>query len=210
MEYIEYLGLPATVVICLAAAYLVMNLVGELLEFKGKVVPEFLKIRKYFARKRQERETLAEVQKTLADAKATLEAVKVQLLEVNTHYSTDNITMRDNWMHDVDDRQSKDHAWIERLDKKLDKIGDDTMAILIENKRSEIIGFASYVIDDKAPATREQFRRIFKTHKDYEKIIKENGLTNGEVDTALRIIQESYEQHMRNHSFVEDVRGYGA
>lgn len=210
MEYIEYLGLPTTVVICLAAAYLAMNLIGELLEFKGKVVPEFVKIRKYFARKKQERETLAEVRKTLEDAKVTLEAVKLQLEEINKHYSTDNITMRDNWMHNVDDRQNEDHKCIENLGEKLDRINADTLDIRIENMRSDIIGFASYCIDEKSPVTREQFNRIFKLYAKYEALLKDNNMTNGEADTAIRIIRESYEQHMRYHSFVEDVRGYGA
>lgn len=35
-----------------------------------------------------------------------------------------------------------------------------------------------------------------------------NGMTNGEVDIALSIIKESYEKHMRNHTFMEDARGY--
>ena len=38
--------------------FVIMQIIGELLEFKGKVVPEFIKIRKYFSRKKQERETL--------------------------------------------------------------------------------------------------------------------------------------------------------
>ena len=33
-------------------------------------------------------------------------------------------------------------------------------------------------------------------------------MTNGEVDIAHRIIQESYEQRIRTHSFIEDARGY--
>ena len=41
-----------------------------------------------------------------------------------------------------------------------------------------------------------------------EDIIKKNNMTNGEVDIAIRIIKESYEKHMRHHSFVEDIRGY--
>jgi hypothetical protein len=56
--------------------------------------------------------------------------------------------------------------------------------------------------------TREQFNRIFKQHEEYEDIIKANGIKNGEVDIAYRIISESYETHMRNHSFIEDIRGY--
>ena len=58
------------------------------------------------------------------------------------------------------------------------------------------------------PATREQFNRIFKTHKEYEEIIEKHGLTNGEVNIAIHIIQEQYEVRMKNHSFIEDVRGY--
>ena len=56
--------------------------------------------------------------------------------------------------------------------------------------------------------TREQFKRAFKIYAEYEDIIKDNGFTNGEVDIAIRIIREAYENHLRNHTFVEDVRGY--
>ena len=57
--------------------------------------------------------------------------------------------------------------------------------------------------------TREQFTRIFRIYKEYEEIIQESGLTNGEVDIAIRIIREAYENNLRNGSFIEDVRGYG-
>ena len=43
---------------------------------------------------------------------------------------------------------------------------------------------------------------------EYEEIIKDNDLQNGEVDIAIHIIREAYENHLRNGSFVEDVRGY--
>ena len=58
--------------------------------------------------------------------------------------------------------------------------------------------------------TKEQFNRIFRLYKEYEDIIAQNKLTNGEVDIAYRIITESYEEHMRDHTFVEDVLGYNA
>ena len=75
-------------------------------------------------------------------------------------------------------------------------------------ERNAIISFASLVIDESKPVTREQFNRIFKVHQEYESIIESNGMTNGEVDIALSIIKESYEKHMRNHTFVEGARGY--
>ena len=49
---IEFLGIPATVAIVLVGTFLVLQIIGELCELKGKVVPEFLKIRKYFKRKK--------------------------------------------------------------------------------------------------------------------------------------------------------------
>ena len=201
MDYIEYLNLPTKAVILLCVAFLVMQLVGEALELTGKVVPEILKVRKYFARKKQERETLAEM-------RTALDKVHASLKEFNAHYSADNIKMRDDWIRNVNTKLEKNDSLIEELDRKIDKNNADTLELLIESKRETIINFASYVIDEKNPVTREQFNRIFKRYKEYEGIIKENNFTNGEVDIAIRIIRESYETHMRNHTFVEDIRGY--
>ena len=85
---------------------------------------------------------------------------------------------------------------------------EDTQAILIDNKRNEIINFAALVIDENRPVTREQFNRVFKLHREYEEIIEKYGLVNGEVDIAIRIIKEAYETHLRNGTFIEDIRGY--
>lgn len=218
LNYLEYLNTPTGIATVLVGVFLCIQIVGELLEFKGKVVPEFIKVRKYFVRKKKEREALStiavildernEMAKTIAD-------VKILLTDINKHYSVDNIAMRDNWMKEVnkhisesDELRKKQDELMSSLNDKLDKNNADTLSLLIENKRSAIINFASKVIDEKYPVTKEQFNRIFKTYREYEDIIENNGLTNGEVDIAYRIITEAYENHMRNHSFVEDIRGY--
>ena len=59
ISYIEYLNIPIALGLAIIGVFLIMQIVGEILEFKGKVVPEFIKIRKYFARKKQERQTLS-------------------------------------------------------------------------------------------------------------------------------------------------------
>lgn len=218
LNYIEYLNLPTKVAFALVGLFLVLQIIGELLEFKGKVVPEFIKIRKYFKRKKKERCALSkmtvlldeyeEMAKTIAD-------VKRLLTDIDKHYSTDNIAMRDNWMKEVNEhisdsevRRKEQNYLMRELSDKLDKNSADTLSILIENKRSSIIDFAQKVIDDRYPVTREQFNRVFKIHKEYEQIIEENNLTNGEVDVAIRIIKDEYEKHLKNHAFIEDVRGY--
>lgn len=201
ISYVEYLNVPTKVAIAIIAVFLLMQLVGEILEFKGKVVPEFIKVRKYFSRKKQERETMAEV-------KITLDRVKESLDAMNEHYSTDNIRMRNQWIQRVNECLGKYDSRLDDLSIKLDKNNKDTLELLIENMRGTIIGFATAVANPESPVTREQFNRVIKIYHRYEDLITENGLTNGEVDIAYRIIKESYENHMRNHTFIEDVRGY--
>lgn len=201
INYIEFLNVPAKIAIVLVGLFLVIQVIGELLEFKGKVVPEFAKIRKVFARRKKERMLLQKMEKTIDQVQLTLD-------DLNQHYSTDNIRMRDEWMRLVNSKLEQYDKSISELGVKLDKNNSDTLSILIDSKRNAIISFASLVIDESKPVTREQFNRIFKVHQEYESIIESNGMTNGEVDIALSIIKESYENHMRNHTFVEDARVY--
>lgn len=181
INYIEFLNVPAKIAIVLVGLFLVIQVIGELLEFKGKVVPEFAKIRKVFARRKKERMLLQKMEKTIDQVQLTLD-------DLNQHYSTDNIRMRDEWMRLVNSKLEQYDKSISELGVKLDKNNSDTLSILIDSKRNAIISFASLVIDESK--------------------IESNGMTNGEVDIALSIIKESYEKHMRNHTFVEDARGY--
>ena len=225
LNYIEYLNTPTGIATVLVFTFLSIQIIGEILEFKGKVVPEFIKIRKYFARKKKERLALGKVVKILEEReelieerkemKKTILEVKRLLTDIDVHYSKDNIAMRDGWMKEVNEhitdseiRRKEQDMLMRELSEKLDKNNADTLSILIENKRSYIIDFASKVIDENFPVTREQFKRVFKIYEEYEEIIENNGLTNGEVDIAIRIIRESYENHLKSHTFIEDVRGY--
>lgn len=197
-NYLEYFNLPASVFIAVMIVFGIMQGVGEILEFKGKVVPECMKIRKYFKRKREEKEAIRRVPETLGD-------VKTLLSNVDRHYSSDNIAMRDGWIKGVDESIAELRLWMQKLDEKLDKNNQDTLAIRIENMRNTIIDFAAYVSDEGKQVTREQFNRVFKMYEEYESIITENGLTNGEVDIAIRIIREAYEKHLRTRTFIEDM-----
>lgn len=201
IDYVEYINIPTKVAIAVIALFFIMQLVGEFLEFKGKVVPEFVKIRKIFARRKKERLMMQKMEKTLDQVQLTLD-------DLNRHYSTDNIHMRDEWIKRVNTKLEQYDISMAELDRKLDKNNSDALSILIDNKRNAIISFASLVIDENKPVTREQFNRIFKLYQEYEAIIQSNGMKNGEVDIAIRIIREAYENHMRSHTFIEDVRGY--
>lgn len=135
--YIEYLNVPVTLGLIIIGVFLIMQIIGEILEFKGKVVPEFIKIRKYFARKKRERNTIDEMSTTIRDVKTVLDSVE-------SHYNTDNIAKRDSWMKWVNERAEVYDQSIAALKEGLDKNNEITMSLYIESKRSSIINFASY------------------------------------------------------------------
>ena len=201
LGYLEYLNMPSKIVIAFVVVLFFMNIVGELLEFKGKVVPEFMKIRKYFARKKQEKKQIYE----------TLKQVMSLLDDVNQHYSADNITKRNAWMEWVNSRAKvydESVAELAALKDALFANNELTLDLYINVNRNRIIDFASKIANEKCAVSREEFNRIFKVYNEYESILEKHGKTNGEVDIAYRIITESYEKHMMNRSFIENVRGY--
>ena len=205
LGYIEYLNVPTKVAIALVGIFLFMQIIGEILEFMGKIVPEFMKIRKYFSRKKQERKETTE----------TLKQVKALLNDVNTHYSADNIQKRDGWMQWVNDRATVYDNSIVTISEKLDNAVEAlrkntkmTEEIFVQNSRDRIIDFATKVANENTSVSREEYNRIFKVYNQYETFREEHELTNGEVDIAMHIIRESYEQHIKHHTFLENIRGY--
>lgn len=205
INYIEYLGIPLKIAIVLVAIFFAMQAIGEFLEFKGKVVPEFFKIRKWFTRRKREK---AEVTQTLKD-------VQVLLNDVNDHYSADNIAKRDGWMKWVNDRAEVYDESIKQLREALTEVmqalKDNTKLteeMFIQSSRDRIIDFATKTSNENVMVSREEFNRIFKVYAKYEKYLEEHKMTNGEVDINYQIIKESYEQRLRDRAFTEDIRGY--
>lgn len=201
LNYIEYLNVPSQIAIALIAVLFVLQLIGEFLNFKGKAVPEIMSIRKYFARKKSERKVIRELPNTIQDLKNIVN-------NIDKHYNADNISMRDKWIDSVNNKLMAEDKLVRDLGKKLDEANKDIVSIIVDNKRDTIINFASRVSNHSVLVTKEQFNRVFKLYKEYEDLINKNGLTNGEVDIAYRIIVESYEEHLSNHTFIEDTRGW--
>lgn len=181
--------------------WIILNIIGELVEKTGKIVPEFMKVRKFFARKKEEKKR----------QKQLLINVETLLNDVNQHYSEDNITKRNEWMEWVNSRARIYDQSIAELTEMKQSIADNnklTLDLYININRNRIIDFASKVANENVLISKEEFNRIFKIYQDYEAILEQHHMTNGEVDIAYRIIQESYKERLQDHTFLEDVRGY--
>ena len=181
--------------------WIILNIIGELVEKTGKIVPEFMKVRKFFTRKKEEKKR----------QKQLLINVETLLNDVNQHYSEDNIAKRNEWMEWVNSRaRIYDQSIAEFMEMK-QSIADNnklTLDLYININRNRIIDFASKVANENVLISKEEFNRIFKIYQDYEAVLKQHHMTNGEVDIAYRIIQESYKERLQDHTFLEDVRGY--
>lgn len=181
--------------------WIILNIIGELVEKTGKIVPEFMKVRKFFARKKEEKKR----------QKQLLVNVETLLNDVNQHYSEDNIAKRNEWMEWVNSRARIYDQSIAELTEMKQSIADNnklTLDLYININRNRIIDFASKVANENVLISKEEFNRIFKIYQDYEAILEQHHMTNGEVDIAYRIIQESYKERLQDHTFLEDVRGY--
>lgn len=203
VDYLEILGLPAIIVAGIISVYVIMQMIGDILTFKGKVVPEFMRVKHWLKKRKEAREALTNMPQVVDEVKSLLN-------DVNKHYSDDNIAQRNAWMDLVNERGVTNRRLIDEINAKIDTQGEAILSMTIDRKRDKIIDFASSVANanDNTLFSREQFNRIFRVYEEYEKIIKEHGRTNGEVDIAYRIITEEYENKMRNHTFLEDIRGY--
>lgn len=175
---IEFLGIPATIAIALVGLFLILQVIGELCELKGKIVPEFLKIRKYFKRKKQEKE----------ETKQMIQECKQALLEFNSHYDPENIARRNTWMHGVDDSVRNNDQLIHKLDTKIDRLLENN-----ENLTAQLEQVKSNVLENEADRLRselfdcgnrcrrrirlhpEEMEHIRAVYQKYSEVLHQNG-----------------------------------
>jgi hypothetical protein len=204
LKAIEWLGVPTTIGIVLVGLLLITQIIGEVSELLGKTVPEMLKIRKYFVRKKHEKEDTA---KTLAE-------VKQLLGDVNSHYSKDNITKRNDWMNEVDKSVRDNDKLIQALDGKIDKLLETN-----KNLTEEMIQVKSNVLENEADRLRSELfdcgnrcRRNIRLHPEemehirvvfnkYSKVLHQNGPGEAEFNfiTDYYNHQDFPAYHQRNN-----------
>ena len=178
IKAIEFLGIPVTIAIALVGLFLILQVIGELCELQGKIVPEFLKIRKYFKRKKQEKE----------ETKQMIQECKQALLEFNSHYNPENIAKRNTWMHEVDDNVKSNDELIQKLDGKMDKLLETNEALTAQLEQVK-----SNVLENEADRRRSELfdcgnrcRRRIRLHPEemdhirdvyrkYSEVLHQNG-----------------------------------
>lgn len=205
LNYLDRLGISTTtgIGLILVVAFLIINIIGEILSFKGKVIPAFMRIISFYKAKKEKR----------IKQERLIQEMQELLKSFNEHYSNDNIQKRNSWMDWVNNQATNYDTSITTINQTLSEVKNaldknTKMAeeVFVQNCRDRIIDFATKVNNENSPVSREEFNRIFKVHDQYEKFLVEHRRTNGEIDVNFEIIQEAYAAHVRNCSFIEDIR----
>ena len=201
VDALTYLGIPMIVIACILALLFVLNIIGSILDFYGKVWPKIINFRRIRREKKEEKEKQAKLLERLAEK---LESFVAQ-------YIPEKISQRNEWMAWVNNRADKyDEAvcQIAELTKALIKNTEMTEEMFIQDSRTIILSFAEKIGNPDTIVSREECRRVFKVYDKYEQFLEEHEKTNGEVDIAIKVIQDGYEDRLKTHSFLEDLRGY--
>lgn len=95
----------------------------------------------------------------------------------------------------IDVEQSIKHDEILRDDLK--KLTDMFVDKSIDDMRYEILDFASSLSSGRT-YSKEQYDHVLNIYEKYEKILEENHLSNGKVNTSMEVIREIYKDKLKN------------
>jgi uncharacterized protein (DUF305 family) len=103
-------------------------------------------------------------------------------------------------IQEIEDRASSNvQMFLEHEQSAIEMIENLTKMFVdkeIDDCRWEIINFATRIIDKK-PCNKESYKHCLRTYEKYEKLIKDHNLKNGEVKICMELINESYEQKLK-------------
>lgn len=96
-------------------------------------------------------------------------------------------------------------AWqreeISKISDGIRNIKETLLDSEIDTIRWELLDFCSALIGGRK-YNREAYEHIFKTYEKYERILKENNMTNGYVDESMKVIKEIYHERLVNNDFL--------
>lgn len=190
------------VIIGIALAVLIFKGVCELLDW-------------FFRRFEIETKSMKERRETKEQLKATADLAKTtaeNLDELETQHTKDEKEFRENLnrhmtesekdrkalhqeMKQYSENRIKDREQSMRIQKELTSSMDRLTQLFVDKQisdyRWEIINLADK-ISDGCSVSKECFKHAIATHAKYGAIIEEHGLTNGEVEISMEIINEAY------------------
>ena len=89
---------------------------------------------------------------------------------------------------------------ITKISQGIDDIKDCLLKDNIERKRKSILDFCASLSNNQKQNS-EAFNDIFRTYAEYEEILKDNKMENGQAEESMKFIREKYQEKLHNGEF---------
>lgn len=138
--------------------------------------------------KKAQEQRITDLENTVDEILKKIDDNQDSLYKKQKGYHEESIQIRDQL------RQSQDG-----LKNSLDEIKSLIINDSIESMRWEILDFSSSIMAGRE-FNKEQYDHVLNTHERYEKILEENGMTNGQTTASFEFIKKHYDELME-HGF---------
>lgn len=102
----------------------------------------------------------------------------------------ETLEKHDNWQY----------SELTKISKCVEEINKNLVNKEIDDIRWELLDFCSALTGGRK-YNREAFAHIFNTYEKYEKILSENGMSNGFVEESMKAVKEIYHEKLVNGEF---------
>ena len=118
---------------------------------------------------------------------------------IKTGYDEDKETIEER-ISTLEKHDKWQYNEISKISQGIDDIKDALLKDNIEKKRKSILDFCSSLSNNQKQ-NNEAFNDIFRTYAEYEQILKDNKLENGQAEESMKFIREKYHEKLRNGEF---------
>lgn len=137
--------------------------------------------------------------------------------ELEEYHKTE--TLKENKEKTINDRltdletyMGRDYKRIQQMESHLYEVSNTLESLLkstrtkdIEDKRNKILNAPAAVIDINRPVSAEYYNNIFNTYDEYEKMLAEDGLENGQAEFSMKLVKSSWMQRAEAGMFTEQL-----
>ena len=120
-------------------------------------------------------------------------------LRIKFGYEEDKLTIEDR-ITTLEKHDNWQYKEITKMSKGIENIESELLDNNLERKRKYILDFCSFLSNGQKQ-NKEAFNNVFKTYKNYEKLLSDHNMENGQAEESMKFISEKYQEYLRNDNF---------
>ena len=117
-------------------------------------------------------------------------------LRIKFGYEEDKLTIEDR-ITTLEKHDNWQYKEITKMSKGIENIETELLDNNLERKRKYILDFCSSLSNGQKQ-NKEAFNNVFKTYKNYEKLLSDHNMENGQAEESMKFISEKYQEFLRN------------